>query len=98
MNKTDNLRARHMYNARDTHGFCSGEELADWFAERLGDPAPAGSVRVPGIEAMKFVASCVYAMTKNSPATAIEMVNEMREDPDIHARIFKAAASVRQSK
>lgn len=76
------ITAQQMYDWRDTLQFCSGNELAKFFDQQVGDMAPAGAEKLSAYQCREFI--------KTSADQAVSVAPSLRGWRSEVARVTRA--------
>lgn len=77
------IAAQKLYDLREETGYCSGNDLHEWFQEQLGDPSPSGKTLVFADRAELFVVRSATAIMRSGASPETEQA--MREAMQVAA-------------
>ena len=66
------MKAQTLLDFRNRTRFTSGQDLADWFEDQLGDSCPPGDADIDTREAALFVARQLSEIAHNSPTSLFD--------------------------
>ena len=71
----DCIKVQRMYDIRERTGFCSGQDLQEFFLQTLAHYSPSGAEHIDVYAAARFIAERLTVMAVHSASTVIEIMD-----------------------